>query len=248
MMPFDGEAGDALAVRWDLPACVTLDRVSSTLDVVHEMAAAGAEAGLVVLADEQVAGRGRQGRAWLSPPGRGIWLGYLRRPADPEAAGPLSLRIGIIVAQALDALGADVRLKWPNDLVLADRKLGGILCEARWPGVRPGWVAVGVGLNVHGPIPPGLERTGIALDHAVPGVTRLRVLDRLVPALGHLPERAVLDQRELTEFHRRDWLRDRRVRAPLRGVARGVGADGSLLVETDDGRVERVVGGSVVAA
>ncbi len=247
-MPYDGEPGEALAQRWGLPVCVTLQRVSSTLDVVHEMAAAGAEAGLVVLADEQVAGRGRHGRAWLSPPGRGVWLGYLRRPADPEAAGPLSLRVGIAVARALTPLGAEVGLKWPNDLILADRKLGGILCEARWTGVRAGWVAVGVGLNLYGPMPLDLERIGVALDHEVPGVTRLQVLDAVVPALTRIPERGALQPDELAEFERRDWLRNRRVHLPRSGIARGVGADGALLVEMDDGRVERVVGGSVVAA
>ena len=175
-------------------------------------------------------------------------MGYLRRPRDAEAVGPLALRVGIAVATALTPLGAEVALKWPNDLMLDDRKLGGVLCEARWTGVRPGWVAVGVGLNVHGPMPPALERIGVALDQNVAGATRLQVLDRVVPALRLIPERGALDPRELAEFERRDWLRNRRVHAPRRGIARGVEADGALLVETEDGRVERVVGGSVVAA
>jgi BirA family biotin operon repressor/biotin-[acetyl-CoA-carboxylase] ligase len=211
------------------------------------MAADGAPSGLVVLADEQVAGRGRQGRAWVSPPGRGVWLGYLARPPAGETARLLSIRVGLAVARALERIKISVELKWPNDLMARDRKVGGVLCEARWEVTRPAWVAVGVGLNVLGPLPKELGLTAVALDAVRPGVTRLEVLDCLVPELSELPSVPQLMADELTAFARRDWLNARRLLGPVEGTARGLAADGALLVETDDGRVERVVGGRIVA-
>jgi BirA family biotin operon repressor/biotin-[acetyl-CoA-carboxylase] ligase len=247
MTPYDGVSADALATRWDVPACIVYERVSSTLDVVHTMATDGAPSGLVVLADEQVAGRGRQGRAWFSPPGSGVWLGYLTRPDAGEIVRLLSIRVGLAVAHALERISVTLELKWPNDLMLQDRKVGGVLCEARWETTRPAWVAVGVGLNVRGPLPKALDLTAVALDAVRPGVTRLEVLDCIVPELSELPSLPQLMGEELTAFARRDWLNARRLREPVEGTARGLAADGALLVETDDGRVERVVGGSIVA-
>jgi BirA family biotin operon repressor/biotin-[acetyl-CoA-carboxylase] ligase len=115
-----------------------LERVDSALDAIHDRAAAGAPAGTVVVAGEQLAGRGARGDPWHSPPG-GLWLSILLRPAVPVGVGVLSLRTGLAVATALDRVtgGESVGLKWPNDLILRDRKLGGILCEARWQGCCP---------------------------------------------------------------------------------------------------------------
>jgi BirA family biotin operon repressor/biotin-[acetyl-CoA-carboxylase] ligase len=247
MIPYDGASADTLAARWGLPACIVYERVSSTLDVVHTMAADGAPTGLVVLADEQVAGRGRQGRAWFSPPGGGVWLGYLARPEAGEIVRLLSIRVGLAVARALERISVNLELKWPNDLMLQDRKVGGVLCEARWEATHPAWVAVGVGLNVRGPLPKALDLTAVALDAVRPGVTRLEVLDCIVPELSELPSLPQLLGEELTAFARRDWLNARQLRGPVEGTARGLAADGALLVATDDGRVERVVGGSIVA-
>ena len=247
MTPYDGVSGDALAARWGVPACIVYERVSSTLDVVHTMAADGAPTGLVVLADEQVAGRGRQGRAWFSPPGSGVWLGYLARPGTGEIVRLLSIRVGLSVARGLERISVNLELKWPNDLMLQNRKVGGVLCEARWEATHPAWVAVGVGLNVRGPLPQALDLTAVALDAVRPGVTRLEVLDCIVPELCKLPSLPQLSGEELTAFARRDWLNARQLRGPVEGTARGLAADGALLVETDDGRVERVVGGSIVA-
>jgi len=245
---YEGLEAAALARRWGLPKCEVYDRVTSTLDVLHERAAEGAPVGTTILADEQVAGRGRHGRRWHSPAGRGIWLGYLMRPGEPAAVPLLSVRVGLAIAAALDGLGAQLALKWPNDLILADRKLGGILCEARWHGPRPTWVAVGVGLNVHGPLPDDLRDTAVAVDEVCPGADRLSVLDRLVPGLAGVPEAPHLDEAELGAYARRDWLRGRSLRQPTTGQAAGIDADGALLVERPDGDVERIRGGNVVAA
>ena len=244
---YDGVAHDELAGRLGVKRCLALESVTSTLDVVHELAADGAPDGTLVLADEQTAGRGRRGRSWQSPARTGIWLGFLARPRAESERGVLALRVGLAVVESLGELGVEASLKWPNDVVAIDRKLGGVLCEARWAEGRAKWVAIGIGLNVHGPLPPELADRAVALDQVAAGVTRLQVLERLAPRLDSLRDAPVLDEAELAAFERHDWLRGRALEAPVAGTATGIDADGALLVETEAG-VERILGGSVVTA
>lgn len=246
-MPYDGLDGSQLRDLLAVPDCLCFERVSSTLDVVHEKAAAGAPAGIVVLADEQVAGRGRQGRPWSSPPGAGIWLGYLVRPAQRLEGALLAIRVGLAVATTLEELGASPALKWPNDVLLHGRKLAGILCEARWTGADLSWIAVGIGMNVHGPMRGELAQTAIALDEVLPHVTRAQVLHPLVARLHRLAMAAELSAVERAAYGRYDWLAGRRVSRPIAGTVEGLGSDGALLVRTGAG-VARVKGGGVVPA
>ncbi|HYK83487.1 MAG TPA: biotin--[acetyl-CoA-carboxylase] ligase [Gemmatimonadales bacterium] len=228
----------ALAARWGVPRCDLLSQVGSTLDAVHALGAAGAPAGSTVLAEEQTAGRGRDGRTWHSPPG-GIWLGMLLRPAR-AALGTAAIRAGLALADAVDALlgRAETRLKWPNDVLLGDRKLAGILCEARWQGDTLEWLAVGVGVNVRNAIPSAVARHAVALAEWLPAVRRIDVLDRLAPTLAQiLSGAAALSPAECAAFATRDWLRGRALRAPAPGRAAGLRADGALLVESGAGRI-----------
>jgi BirA family transcriptional regulator, biotin operon repressor / biotin---[acetyl-CoA-carboxylase] ligase len=212
------------------------DRVDSTMDVVHALAAEGAPAGLAVVAMEQLGGRGSRGRPWHSPPG-GLWLSMLFRPPAGEGIEVISLRVGIAVAEALDPLLNDrLRIKWPNDLMLGARKAGGILCEARWQGDALGWVAAGVGLNVRNSIPEELADVAVALGSDYPDLELEQVEERTLCGLRALDlgsERLTSD--ELGRFAGRDWLRGRELRSPVRGVAAGVGDDGSLRVAGREG-------------
>jgi BirA family biotin operon repressor/biotin-[acetyl-CoA-carboxylase] ligase len=217
------------------------------MDITHELAREGAPAGTVVLADEQVAGRGRQGRVWHSPRGGGIWLGYLVRPVRATESGVLSLRVGLAIADALASLDVTARLKWPNDVVVEDRKLAGVLCEARWAADKLNWIAVGVGINVRGPVPEELSSQAIALSEVDPSITRLHVLEALVPRLHELGTEPALSETEREAFQRVDWLAGRRLREPVKGVASGVDSQGALLVETGRG-VQRVMGGGIVCS
>jgi BirA family biotin operon repressor/biotin-[acetyl-CoA-carboxylase] ligase len=242
-MPYDGIESEELAARLTVPMCVTFGRVTSTLDIVHELAREGAPAGALVLADEQMAGRGRHGRHWYSPPGKGVWLGYLLRTGSAPEGGVMSVRVGLATATALAELGADPRLKWPNDVLLADRKVAGILCETRRQG-GVGWIGLGIGVNVHGPMPGALSPNAVALDEVCAGVTRVAVLERLVPRLARLSDAPTLTEDERASYGRRDWLAGRHLAEPVAGVAKGVAASGALLVEAVDG-VRQVVGGSI---
>jgi BirA family biotin operon repressor/biotin-[acetyl-CoA-carboxylase] ligase len=245
-LTIDGVTASGLARRWGVPRVDLYGVTPSALDAVHALAAARGASGSVVIADQQTAGRGRDGPTWWSPPG-GVWLGMLMG-ASAAAARTLAIRAGLAVAEGLDALlgGPVTQLKWPNDVVLDNRKVGGILCEARWQGTALQGLAMGVGINVVNALPPELAGRAIALSELVPGVRRLDVLDALVPTLARISgEPAPLGDAELAAFAARDWLRGRLLRRPVAGRAAGLRADGALLVEVgtstagvQDGRVE----------
>jgi BirA family biotin operon repressor/biotin-[acetyl-CoA-carboxylase] ligase len=227
----DGVPASSLARRWGVPHAAVFHTLTSCLDVVHEFGHRGAPHGTTLIAEEQTAGRGRDGRTWRSPVG-GVWLGMLLRPGHVEL-GALSVRAGLVVADVVDELlGAPAaRVKWPNDVLLADRKLAGVLCETRWQGDLPEWLALGVGVNVCNEIPVEFAQRAVALHEFAPGIRRVDVLDRLVPALAAVATaRPTLTEAECGAFAERDWLRGRELRGPVAGRASGLKPDGALLV------------------
>jgi len=238
---YDGASAAELASRLALPRIELLETVSSTQDVAHELAAAGAPAGTLVLANEQTSGRGRHGRRWISNPGAGVWLTMIERPTDPASADVLSLRVGLALARAMEQFAIDrVHLKWPNDVYSAGRKLAGVLAEARWRDGAIEWVAVGVGINV---VAPSDEPRAIGL---AAGTTRLAVLRAAVPLLraaaaahGHLGES------ELAEFAARDVAVGQGCVEPIVGRVAGIDRTGALLINTGS-RIAAVRAGSLV--
>jgi BirA family biotin operon repressor/biotin-[acetyl-CoA-carboxylase] ligase len=229
------------------PDIIRLGAIASTMDALHELAEAGAPAGTAVVAEVQTAGRGSRGRGWTSPRG-GLWVSVLSRPAS-GGLELLSLRVGLAVAELLGRLGAGdrIRLKWPNDLMLDDRKAGGILCEARWHGESPAWVVVGLGLNV-GNRPGGeLAASATRIGAAVPGLTAERLVEPVVAAVREVAAAwGPLTDSEQARFAARDWLRGREIDAPIAGTAAGIADDGALLVRRDDGETVPLRAGTLV--
>ena len=219
------------------------------MDVLHQLAAEGAEAGTGVVAGEQLGGRGSRGRSWYSPPG-GLWLSVLFRPTASAGVEVMSLRVGLAVAEALDPLlPRSLQLKWPNDLMLGERKVGGILCEARWQGHALGWVTVGVGLNVRNPVPEEVADAATALVSEQPRITADDLVQPVVSALRSLDLGAErLTSAELRRFGHRDWLSGRTLRAPAVGRAEGLREDGALLVRPSRGSAIPLRSGSVELA
>ncbi len=240
----DGQSGAALALRLGVPHVEVHDVVPTTMDLAHAAAGQGVAAGSLFLAEEQAAGRGRGGKRWASQAGRGLWMTLLERPVAPGVVDVLSLRLGLALADALDpftSAGA-VRLKWPNDLLIAGRKLAGVLVEARWRDRRVDWVAIGIGLNVAAP-----DDVALAVGLA-PGTRRLDVLDAVVPAVrAAAAASGPLTVEELGRWRARDASAGRTIRQPADGVVAGVAPSGELLVDTAAGRVA-CHGGSLVYA
>jgi len=209
----------------------------STLDVAHELAERGAPAGTLIVADAQRAGRGRLGRAWRSEPGRGVWSTVIERPEDVRALDVLSLRVGLYCAESLDALARrSVGVKWPNDLVVDGRKLGGVLVEARWSGDRLAWVAIGVGVNV---LEPNVEGAA-GLPAGTRRIDALAAIVRSIRAAARAPGALTAD--ELRRWATRDTLEGARIVSPAAGIVKGISATGALLVSTEQGIEEHRAG------
>jgi BirA family biotin operon repressor/biotin-[acetyl-CoA-carboxylase] ligase len=215
----------------------------STNARVKEMAAAGAPGGLVVTADEQRAGRGRQGRGWFAPAGTALLYSALLRPLGQRRLLPLAVPLAVCdAAESLAAVRCGV--KWPNDVWVEGRKLAGVLIESQLEPGGGGWAVIGVGLNVA--VPPGafpeeLERTAASLHpgSAGSGSQAPSVPDALAAlnaALGRwltTPDDAVL-----AAFRERDALRGRRISwngGAASGTAAGIDDSGHLLVQSDGG-------------
>ncbi len=117
---------------------LVFDETASTNDVVEHLAKSGAREGLVVFAESQTRGRGRHGRAWASPRGKGLWFSVLLRPAlPPAAASRITVAASVAVARAIrETCRVDARIKWPNDVIVNDKKLAGILVETRESSLR----------------------------------------------------------------------------------------------------------------
>ncbi len=202
----------------------------------------------LLVAEHQTHGRGRQGRAWHSTAGASLTFSILL-PLEVSDWSGLSLVVGTAIAEALDPTGQRLQLKWPNDLWLDQRKLGGILIETV-PAGSSRMAVIGVGLNVsdRARVADSQLSTGFAcLQELLPGITPPQALARLAPtllkALAGFPTNGFGAWRD--RFARRDLLLGQSVTAGLlEGTAMGVSERGELLVQTPAG-VQPVTGGEV---
>jgi BirA family biotin operon repressor/biotin-[acetyl-CoA-carboxylase] ligase len=232
-----------------------LDSTSDRLLAVHDLPPGRFDA---CLAEFQRAGRGRRGRRWLAPFASGLCLSVNWSFRDaPAALGALSLASGVAALRALRRLGCQgLALKWPNDIVYGAKKLGGILIDLRGEAAGPATVVVGVGINVR--LPPamkealaaeGLEATDLAEIGAVPrrAVAAAALISELALALEEFGARGMSAFAD--EWQGADALANRAVRVlqgeqTIEGLARGVDADGALLLDAGDGR-RRILSGEV---
>lgn len=231
------------------------ETLGSTSDRLKDLARAGAPGWTVVLAEQQTAGRGRQGRSWLSPRGN-VFLSVLLRPALPAHYLTLvPLAAGVAVCEALGEAGLEARLKWPNDLLVRGRKLAGVLAEASSGSGGLEAVVLGVGVNV------GLDPRDLPLEirestTSISAETR-READTVAVAAAVLARLTLwyhaLDRegpdRVLGEWRTRSvpwWGRTVEVLSGdriLRGVALGLDERGALLLEREDGVTVAVLSG-----
>jgi BirA family transcriptional regulator, biotin operon repressor / biotin---[acetyl-CoA-carboxylase] ligase len=223
-----------------------LATTTSTMDVASKLALEGAADGVVIVADQQTAGRGRRGASWQSPAGAGLYCSMIARTTTsiPTLAAGVGVREGI---QRATGLAAD--LKWPNDVMVGSRKLAGILAEGVALGSPQQAVIIGVGVNIQpAAYPPDVAARATSLEGELG-----RAVDReqLLAAILH----AVRNR--LAEGERRpgDILQAWRAMSPnaegtrvewdgKRGVTAGIDESGALLVKVD-GRIERIIAGEL---
>lgn len=220
------------------------------LDRISEM-----QSGDACVAEYQQAGRGRRGRKWFSPFGANLYLSmYWRLEQGPAAAIGLSLVIGIVMAEVLQELGAEnVRVKWPNDLYLGDRKLAGILVELTGKTGDAAQIVIGAGINLamrHAEsdvINQGwvnLQEAGVTLDR---NMLAARLINALRSALQSFEQEGLSPW--LSRWKKLDNFIDRPVKLiigerEIFGISRGIDAQGALLLE-QDGVIKPWMGGEI---
>jgi BirA family biotin operon repressor/biotin-[acetyl-CoA-carboxylase] ligase len=217
------------------------------MERAHECAERGAPAGTAIAARRQAAGRGRQGRSWHAEAG-GLWLSVVARPASGAILDPLAIRIGLALAELLQGTIPGlptVMLKWPNDLLLDGRKLGGILVETRWQGDQCLWVVAGVGINLRNTIPESLAVRAVAVAEHVPAPAPEDIAGAVATTVAGACRGGALTPAELDAWRRRDALAGRHLEGPVEGTADGITASGALRVVRAGGMVVEVPSGVV---
>lgn len=225
------------------------ESVSSTQEIAHKLARDGAHEGTIVVAEEQLGGRGRLGRAWHSPKGSGIWMSLLLRPnIPPQQAPQLTLLAAVGVVKGIrDATGVECDIKWPNDILVHGKKLVGILTELQADPDRVHSVIVGIGINVNVKqvdFPEDLHSIATSLQiEAGREINRADLLQHILLQI----EKLYTDYfREGFRFVKLLWethavsigrvIQARTLRGELNGKAIGLSENGFLILEDEDGK------------
>lgn len=252
----------AESIRASLPTrvigqnLVVLPVTDSTNNEAKRMALLGAPHGTVVIAEEQTGGKGRLGRAWRSPPGRGLWFSLLLRPhCSPQQASRMTLLAGLVICRTLRKVaGVPAKVKWPNDVVIGSRKICGILTEMGAEMEQVEYVVIGPGVNIHeGSYPDDIRERAITLEEATGKKWNRAYLMRLfLEEFEH-----ILDEnqknglqtllpayRDLCVTLGRTVYCDRGG-TELRGTAVDITEEGELVVETETGERAIIYSGEV---
>lgn len=235
-----------------------LDSVHSTNDHAIALAEAGAPSGTVVAADSQTGGKGRLGRSWHSPPGLNIYISVILRPDIPLKETPLmTLMCAVEAAAAIrDRAGVDAGLKWPNDLFIDGRKLGGMLVESRVEGGKVLFLVAGIGININArreDFPRELQDMATSLlivsgkEHDRGGILKA-VAEGVIKGSGALERGGAGDILRLWKLM--SVTLGRRVRAEdgdrvYEGIATDLDENGRLVIETGSGEAVKLVSGDV---
>lgn len=225
-----------------------LEEASSTNTLLRELAVEGVPEGTLLVTDYQTAGRGRRGRSFYSPKGTGLYMSLLLRPAfGIEQAVYLTTACAVAAAEAVEACGVSVGIKWVNDLYLNDRKVAGILTEA-----IDGGIIVGIGFNLYQPkdgFPAELESIATAVFSEETENLKNRLaaewVNRFWTIYKNLDPKVYLDR-----YRSRSILTDRRITMlrndeELCGIVRGINERCELVVELDDGKCQTLSSGEV---
>ncbi|MEO8422977.1 MAG: biotin--[acetyl-CoA-carboxylase] ligase [Actinomycetota bacterium] len=227
-----------------LEAPARFDEVTgSTNASAVELAEAGAPEWTLVAAGHQTAGRGRLGRTWTDMPGAALMFSFVLRPdLDPEEAGLIPLLAGAAMAAAIrDVAGIEVRCKWPNDLLLAGGKVGGILVESSVAEGRVTYAVVGIGLNLQA---PNDVEAAAGLGDTDPAALFSAFLQRFRDGYVRLPAGVVDAWTAVSATLGREVEIERLQGPPVRGTAIAVDERGALMIRTTSG-IENVTSGEV---
>jgi len=232
------------------------DYLASTMDLAMQLGMDGAASGSVVLAESQIKGRGRLGRGWFSPKYKGIYLSLILRPKIlPSACPILTLMSAVSICEAIkEAVGLDAQIKWPNDVLIYNKKLAGILTEMNAEVDKVNFVVIGIGLNVNNDKKSLIagatsikEQQGVEINRVV---LLQEILRRIENNYFLLEDRGpgeivnkwrnfnlTLGTRVKVDYQNRH----------IEGQAADIDADGALLIRKDSGLIQKISSGDVTA-
>jgi len=231
------------------------DSVASTMDIAVELGLKGSPEGTLILAEAQSKGRGRLGRVWFSPKHKGIYLSVILKPKIlPNQASILTLLAAVGICEAIKEIaGLDVQIKWPNDILIHNKKMGGILTELNAEMDEVRFVVIGIGLNVNNDAKSLIAGATSLKEQGKENINRIELLQEL---LLKIEENYALFQKKGSQPIIEKW-RDynitlgRRVavfahKEHIEGEAVDIDIDGGLLIRRDSGVTEKVMSGDIV--
>ena len=231
------------------------DSVTSTMDVAMQLGLKNAPSGALVLAETQTKGKGRLGRVWFSPKYKGIYLSLILRPKVlPQQASVFTLLAAVAICEAIkQTTGLDAQIKWPNDIIMHNKKLGGILTELNAQTDEINFLIIGIGLNINNDKKTLVSGSTSLKEQKKDNISRVSLLQEI---LRKIEENYLLLEKKgpkpiIEKWRELSITLARRVKVyshkeHVEGEAVDIDTDGGLLIRTDSGVVRKVMAGDVV--
>ena len=224
-------------------------RLKSTNEEAWELADNGAKSGTIIITDNQFGGKGRDGRVWLAVPNKGLSFSILVEKKIPaKLSGGLPILAGLSINKALSNFDIDISLKWPNDITLDGRKIGGVLCESKIKGEFVYKAVIGIGLNINESkeeLDPCLESIATSLHiHSEKFFQRERILAQILneiePIIEKFPENinSVQTDWSLNCSHLDKKIEFNHGSKMISGIFKGLGEGGSAILKVDQSKLE----------
>ncbi|MCL5774345.1 MAG: biotin--[acetyl-CoA-carboxylase] ligase [Firmicutes bacterium] len=223
--------------------------LDSTNLLAKELALEGAPSGTLVIADEQSKGRGRKKRSWFSPPRSGLWFSLILQPEEVHDYSLLTTAAGVAAAKAIKkACDMEVKLRWPNDLILNGKKCGGILVESRLSGTKPKFFIAGMGINVNiekKNFPSQLKSAATSLlIESRKRISRTSLLEEIIKelfaSLKKQSNEVIKEAKEFSEIMGKK-VKITSGREIIEGVAENLSSSGSIIIKTESGDMKEIL-------
>lgn len=252
---FPSEINEGLKTKCIGKKIYYYDAVSSTMDIATELGMKGAPEGTLVLAETQTKGRGRLGRSWSSPKYKGIYLSLILKPKiSPNQAPVLTLLAAVSVCEAIKEIAdLEAKIKWPNDILIHNKKLGGILTELNAETDEIRFVIIGIGLNVNNEKKSLIPQATSLKEQRKENIDRIELLKGILEKLEEnylcfceKSHRAIIEKWRSFSLTLGKRIKIISHDIHLEGVALDIDIDGGLLLRKDSGLIEKVMAGDVV--
>lgn len=251
-----GEIKESIGNLWG--EVFLFEEIDSTNTKGMDLAREGAPEGTIILAETQRKGKGRLGRTWISPPAVNIYLSIIMRPDIPPSQAPfMTLMASVAAASAIrKAMGIPAFIKWPNDIILGEKKVGGILTEMRSGIDRIDFIVLGIGININldtSILPPDVRLIATSIkEYLGKDVPRIEVLVAILKELDiwyniflKKGPRPILDEWRFLTATIGKRVKIAFLSGVIEGVAEGIDEEGRLLVRIGTGAIEKVSSGDV---